>query len=224
MLTGRDNRLFTPLAWTKTYALAASLIVAVIVVPMLCQVLLKSPRPRILTRWCVTIGCSALAAILIGYVWGPTLVAHTGLPRIALVVGSSLLGGMAGWWMSAERVRPVEANPVSRMVRWIYGGRLRFALNHKVLAMSFPACVFVLGLGAWMGLPIVLRPLENVARTVGANLNEVPGYVSAKHLCSPGSSPTTGLLWTKAAGFTCQVFIRPQASIRRWRYCRLRMR
>jgi len=37
-LTGRDHRLFAPLAWTKTFTLSASLIVAVAVVPMLCRV------------------------------------------------------------------------------------------------------------------------------------------------------------------------------------------
>ena len=47
-LTGRDHRLFTPLAWTKTFALASSLIVAVTVVPMLCRVFLKTSR---VSRW-----------------------------------------------------------------------------------------------------------------------------------------------------------------------------
>ena len=45
-LTGRDHRLFAPLAWTKTFALASSLIVAVAVVPMLSRIFLKSSQPR----------------------------------------------------------------------------------------------------------------------------------------------------------------------------------
>ncbi len=45
-LTGRDHRLFAPLAWTKTFALAASLIVAVTVVPLLCRLFLRSPRRK----------------------------------------------------------------------------------------------------------------------------------------------------------------------------------
>jgi copper/silver efflux system protein len=35
----------------------------------------------------------------------------------------------------------------------------------------------VLGLGAWVGLPTVLRPVERLFATLGADLNEVPGYV-----------------------------------------------
>ena len=76
----------------------------------------------------------------------------------------------------------MEDNPVSRFVRWLYGGRLRFALNHKLLSLSFPAMIFVVGLGAWIGLPTVLQPVEKLARSVGGELNNVPGYVDAKHL------------------------------------------
>jgi Cu(I)/Ag(I) efflux system membrane protein CusA/SilA len=47
--------------------------------------------------------------------------------------------------------------------------------------LSFPLAVLVLGLGAWIGLPTVLRPVEKVVSTLGADLNEVPGYVKAKH-------------------------------------------
>ena len=188
LLTGRDHRLFTPLAWTKTYALASSLIVAVVVVPMLCQLLLRSSKPRMVTRWFATIGFGALAGLLMGYVWEHSLSEHTGLSQQVLLAGGALLGALAGWWMSAERVRPIEENPVSRFVRWLYGGRLRFALNNKGIALAFPALIFVLGLGAWIGLPTVLKPLESVARMVGAELNDVPGYVKAKHLFTGLSS------------------------------------
>ena len=41
--------------------------------------------------------------------------------------------------------------------------------------------LLVLGLGAWIGLPTVLRPLEKIASVFGADLNEFPGYVDAKH-------------------------------------------
>lgn len=182
LLTGRDHRLFTPLAWTKTYALASSLIVAVVVVPMLCQVLLRSSRPKIATRLFATLGLGAIATALVGYVWGHHIAEHIGVSQQVLLVGSALLGATAGWWMSAERVRPIEQNPVSRFVRWLYGGRLRFALEHKAIALSFPTLIFVIGLGAWIGMPTVLRPLEKVAEMVGADLNEVPGYVDAKHI------------------------------------------
>ncbi|MGD9856011.1 MAG: efflux RND transporter permease subunit, partial [Planctomycetaceae bacterium] len=72
-LTGRDYKLFAPLAWTKTFALTASLIVAVAVVPMLCRVLLRSSR---LPRWSgpiVGLFMAALGAGLCWFVWGEHL-------------------------------------------------------------------------------------------------------------------------------------------------------
>ena len=181
-LTGRDHRLFAPLAWTKTFALASSLIVAVVVVPMLCQVLLRSSKPKAATRLFGALGLASVAALLIGFVWGRTLSEHLGVSARTLTVLAAFVGAFVGWWMAAERVRPIEQNPVSRFVRWLYGGRLRFALHHKAIALTFPCLIFVLGLGAWIGLPTVLRPLENVANLVGADLNDVPGYVQAKHI------------------------------------------
>ena len=75
----------------------------------------------------------------------------------------------------------MEEIPTSRIVRWIYAARLRHALNHKLIALSFPGVLLVLGLGAWIGLPKVLRPLEKTAAFFGAELNNLPGYVDAKH-------------------------------------------
>jgi copper/silver efflux system protein len=43
-LTGRDLKLFAPLAWTKTFAMIAALLVAVFLVPALCRLLLHSSR------------------------------------------------------------------------------------------------------------------------------------------------------------------------------------
>ncbi len=181
-LTGRDYRLFAPLAWTKTFALTASLIVAVVVVPMLCRVLLRSTR---LPRWAgvlVGLGIAALASGLCHFVWGEQIARWTMLSPAWSTLLAGAIGFAAGWWMTRERIRPIEENPVSRVLRWLYGGRLRFALNHKVLMLSLPTMIFVLGIGAWFGLPTMLRPVEKLANVFGADLNEVPGYVKVKHV------------------------------------------
>ena len=68
-LTGRDYRLFAPLAWTKTYALVASLIVAVLLVPPLARVLLKNPKGK---GWRATIAAvvfGGIVAALGTFVW-----------------------------------------------------------------------------------------------------------------------------------------------------------
>ena len=181
-LTGRDHRLFAPLAWTKTFALVSSLIVAVTVVPMLCRLFLRSSRP---SRWrglAAGVALGALSAGLCFFVWGERVVGWLplGLPWVTGI--GAALGFFVGWWISRERIRPMDENPVSRFVRFLYAGRLRTALKHKLAMLSLPAVVIFLGLGAWIGLPTVLQPVEHVFRSLGAELNDIPGYVDAKHM------------------------------------------
>lgn len=191
-LTGRDGRLFTPMAWTKTFALAASLIVAVTAVPMLCSLLLRSHRPNRWRKLASALGLAMLSGTTTFVVWGPTLLAHTppGYPTDSgfwprfdwLATGLAFaLGWGLGGLVACERLRPLEANPVSRFTLWLYAGRLRLALHQKLLMLSFPLLLVGLGLGAWFGLPRVLQPLEHMAQWAGADLNKVPGYVEAKH-------------------------------------------
>jgi Cu(I)/Ag(I) efflux system membrane protein CusA/SilA len=221
-LTGRDHRLFSPLAWTKTFALVSSLIVAVTVVPMLCRVLLSSNNSKRFGRIWSSTAIAVATPVLCSVVWGKQVAAWTGwsIPVVALL--SATAGILLGWWMSRERVRSMEDNPVSRFVRWLYGGRLRFALNHKLLSLSFPAMIFVVGLGAWIGLPTVLQPVENSPDPLAGNSTTYPD-MSTRSTSSRGCKLTTGSHWTKAAGSTCPACIRPPASIRPWKSCRLRM-
>ena len=181
LLTGRDHRLFTPLAWTKTFALAASLIVAVTVVPMLCRIFLKSSRTP---RWVSFVAAFWFAWLSAGtcyFVWGDRILGLTSLSLPWATFAAAGIGFAVGWWMSREKIRPMEENPASRFVLFLYAGRLRLALNRKLLMLSFPALILMLGLGAWLGLPTVLLPVEKVFAVFGADLNEVPGYVTAKH-------------------------------------------
>ncbi|MCA9152528.1 MAG: efflux RND transporter permease subunit, partial [Planctomycetales bacterium] len=181
-LTGRDHKLFAPLAWTKTFALGASLLVAITVVPALARlVLFSSSQPKRRSLLVATL-CAAIGVLGSHFVWRDTLVEWLGLSPI---YGTLLLGTVsfaAGWLLMREQIRPLESNPASGVVRWLYAGRLRLALQHKMVMLAFPFTIFLIGLGAWVGLPTVLRPLERLASVCGAQLNEVPGYVAGKHL------------------------------------------
>lgn len=180
-LTGRDHKLFAPLAWTKTFALVASLIVAVTVVPLLCRMFLKSSRMPWWAGILAAMGMGGLGAGLCYFVWGDHIEEWTLLPPVWAALAAATVGGLGGWWMTREKIRPIEGNPVSRLLLFLYAGRLRVALNHKLLMLSMPATILVLGLGAWVGLPTVLRPVEKLFAVFGADLNQVPGYVQAKH-------------------------------------------
>ncbi len=180
-LTGRDLKLFAPLAWTKTFAMLAALLVAVFLVPALCRLLLHS------SRWPVwrgaVVACIAGLAAAVGSVlfWDSWLNELSPLPLWATALVAGLLVGLLAFLMSRERLRPIDENPTSRFILWIYEPTLRFLLAHKFSFIAAPVLIILLGAGAWFGLSTVLHPLEQVMRTLGAEPNEVPGYVDLKH-------------------------------------------
>lgn len=181
-LTGRDYKLFSPLAYTKTFAIAAAMITAVTIVPALSRLMLRSSQRG---RLASLLGSLSLAGLLGGtahFLWGEKIATEFLVPSWLITVGFTLLGAGLGWQLMREKIRPIDQIPSSRFIRWLYGARLRYALNHKVVALSFPAILMLIGLGAWIGLPTVLRPVERFAGFFGADLNDVPGYVDAKHV------------------------------------------
>ncbi len=180
LLTGRDHRLFAPLAWTKTFALVSSLIVAVVLVPLLCRMFLRTARTPRWGSYAAGVAGSVLAGCLCFFVWGNRVEHWTSLSLPVATIMAVAFGFICGWWLSQENIRSMDKNPTSRLVRFLYGGRLRLALKHKFLMLSLPAIIVVVGLGAWIGLPTVLRPLERVMARLGTDLDDVPGYVHLK--------------------------------------------
>ncbi|QDV59144.1 efflux RND transporter permease subunit [Rosistilla oblonga] len=181
-LTGRDYKLFSPLAYTKTFAIAAAMIVAVTIVPALCRLMLRSNVRRKSTALVAALSLSGLLGAAAHFLWGSRLAERFGFETWIVTAIAATMGFIGGWQLMRERIRPIEEIPSSRFVRWIYAARLRHALNHKAIALSFPAVLLVVGVGAYVGMPTVLRPIEKVANLFGADLNDFPGYVDAKHV------------------------------------------
>jgi Cu(I)/Ag(I) efflux system membrane protein CusA/SilA len=180
-LTGRDAKLFTPLATTKTLAILAALVVAVVVVPMLCRLILKKadlPRPAALLS---AIALALLATATSRFLWGVDVAEHVGLPAVAVHLIAGLLGFAAGWMLAREQLRPAEENLVSRLTLSVYVPVLRFFLARKGTFFVIPSLIVVAGLVSWIGLPTVVRPFERGAEWLGLQPDELPGYVSLKH-------------------------------------------
>lgn len=181
-LTGRDYKLFSPLAYTKTFAIAAAMIAAVTIVPALCRLMLRSSVRRKSTAMVAALSLSGLLGAASHFLWGSRLAERFGLETWIVTAIAATIGFIAGWQLLRERIRPIEEIPSSRFVRWIYAARLRYALNHKAVALSFPLMLLIIGVGAYVGMPTVLRPVEKFANLFGADLNDFPGYVDAKHV------------------------------------------
>ncbi|MCH8046946.1 MAG: efflux RND transporter permease subunit, partial [Planctomycetes bacterium] len=173
LLTGRDHRLFAPLAWTKTFSITASLLVAVLLIPLLCRLLLwtaRWPRKAALLAGLTFGGLLSVTSLL---VWGGRLAGWWSLSPIVVSLLVGVVGFVAGYVVMRERVRPIDENPVSRLITAVYGPTLRLLLRHKLAFLTLPTLIVVLGMGAWIGLPTVLRPVERVCSMLGADLNEV---------------------------------------------------
>ncbi|MDP6446612.1 MAG: efflux RND transporter permease subunit, partial [Pirellulaceae bacterium] len=176
MLTGRDYRLFAPLAWTKTFSILAALIVAVALVPLLSRMLLVSTRWSLRGRLKSALTGGALLAATCWFVWGERAASALSLGVFALTALSFAVGSLAVYVLLAERLRPVERNPLSRLIRFVYEPALRCFLRRKLAFLCLPGLLVVLGAGAWLGLPRVLAPVERGASFLGADLNQTPGY------------------------------------------------
>lgn len=181
-LTGRDYKLFSPLAYTKTFAIAAAMICAVTVVPALCRLMLRSSVRRKRTAFMTGFALGGLLGVASHFLWGLRLAEHFGIETWGVTAIAATIGFVGGWQLMRERIRPIEDIPSSRFVRWIYAARLRYALNHKAIAISFPLVLLLVGAGAYVGMPTVMRPVEKFANLFGAELNDFPGYVDAKHV------------------------------------------
>lgn len=180
-LTGRDLKLFGPLAWTKTFAMIAALLVAVLLVPALCRLLLHSSRWPLWRSLAAAIVAGLAGAFACVVLWRPWGDAVSPFPLWAIAPAFGLLVGLLVFLMTRERLRPIEANPTSRMILWFYVPVLRFLLAHKFSFMTAPVFIILLGAGAWFGLPTLLYPGEQLARRLGAEPNALPGYVDLKH-------------------------------------------
>ena len=180
-LTGRDLKLFAPLAWTKTFAMFAALLIAVFLVPALCRLLLHSSRWP-LWRGLVVASMAGIAGAVASVIfWHPWIDEVSPFPLWATALLAGMLVGVLAYFISRERLRPIEQNPTSRVILWIYEPVLRFLLAHKFTFMAVPLLIILLGSGAWFGLPTILFPAEQAARGLGAEPNKLPGYVDLKH-------------------------------------------
>ncbi|NOT32321.1 MAG: efflux RND transporter permease subunit [Planctomycetes bacterium] len=158
-LTDQEGKLFKPLAFTKTFAIGSSVVLALTVVPFLCYLLFRPIRWRkqIVAVLALGIGVLATLATHLAFMWGLAKGHGEGwLISAAVGVGVALCVVR----MTRERFLPLEENRVSRLVARAYVPTLAWILGHKKTFLAAPVMILFVGMSVWLGVGKTLYPLE----------------------------------------------------------------
>ncbi|MHB0954946.1 MAG: efflux RND transporter permease subunit [Pirellulaceae bacterium] len=203
-MIGAEGKLFKPLAFTKTFALAASVIVALTIIPPVAHVLFTAKVTSRTLRQMLYAGLVVAGIVLAIWVtwWAGVILAALGAYRL---VEESLPLRREHWRTRMHRGGLLLANgaavllvgvlltehwlplgPEKGLVRnliftgALIGGLLTFfqvfakylykpilwwCLNHKLLFLTMPAMILLLGFGAWLGPTVLfgrLPPVDEV--------------------------------------------------------------
>lgn len=181
-LEGQSAKLFTPLAWTKTFCLVGAVLMALVVVPPLAAVMLREHRVKRARAAAIggAFGVAAAIAWLIvtGSAGNMALSDAASSVRtylgIAAPLDAILLGAivfLVAYVVLRERLRPIDNNLFSRIIHGIYEPILRWNLRHKPLFLAIPTALVLWGLAIWLGWGVVLRPFVTILGWIGLSID-----------------------------------------------------
>jgi Cu(I)/Ag(I) efflux system membrane protein CusA/SilA len=158
-LTDQEGKLFKPLAFTKTFAIGSSVVLALTVVPFLCSLLFRPVRWRmsITAGLAVLVGSLAALATHGAFMWKLAR-GHDEGRLISAAVGIGV--ALCFVRMTRERFVPLERNRVSRLIARAYVPTLAWILGHKKTFLAVPLLILFAGMSVWLGIGTTLRPVE----------------------------------------------------------------
>ena len=180
-MESQEGKLFKPLAYTKTFALFASVIVAITVVPVLSNLFLREVNWR--RRTSIILGGSfgiCLIFIIRYLIFGRYETISLSTAWIYSVIGGLIIGCLI-YVMSKERLKPIVQNVISRGIYAVYEPTLRWILSHKILFLIIPALIIFSGFSLWLGFGRMAYPVEKCLSYVKLDLNRVSPWAALKH-------------------------------------------
>ena len=182
-----EGKLFRPLAITKSFALLASVLVALTIIPPAAHLLFaggrrqgrglldRIPWPRLaLPPWLArrllqgsNLAVAALVTVVLADHWMPLGVDRGLGPNLVFVF--TLLWGVLALFEGFQR---------------IYAPLLRVFLHHKLLFLALPASLLGFGASVWLGFGVVAAPFLAVAEGLGlptTRLRASRPWVAAAH-------------------------------------------
>jgi len=140
VLGEQSGRLFKPLAYTKTFAMAASSLLAITIIPVLMSLLITA---RVLPkRWGWWRNLPITAVVMLGpaalllYVPLP----HYGEYRQWMALGWVILAGML---LVPQKIIHENSNPISKIQQWIYHPFFVLAMRLRWLTLTLAAVAVV---------------------------------------------------------------------------------
>jgi len=150
-LSDQEGKLFKPLAFTKTFAIGSSVILAVTVVPVMCYLLYRPwQRDQNAAK-----KLAAIIGVISVFITHHLLTVIYGLGHLsgwptAIAVG--VIVALAVLRMSREKFLPLEQNPVSGLIARAYVPTLRWILDNKKLFLTVPTLILICGLFVWRNI------------------------------------------------------------------------
>lgn len=138
VLTGEAGRLFKPLAFTKTFAMAAAAFLSITIIPVLMVAFITS---RVLPKqWgfarnlAITLGLMVLPAVALYLLSMQT--EHLAPHRWWIAVGWALFAGML---LVPQRIVHEDHSPLSIILQWLYEPAFRLAMRFKWFVLFLTA-------------------------------------------------------------------------------------
>jgi len=205
-MIGAEGKLFRPLAFTKTFALTASIIVALFLIPPFAAFLFRKQRVRKTSSYLINVVLAlfGLVVIVYGYWLGIILIAFATTSFLKsnqklsekkanfiniIISAAAIVFLLAEYWRPLGIDRSIFWNlifvglicfgllGVFTLFRKNYTRILRWALENKILFLSIPTAIVVLG----------FMILKNTGKEFMPSLNE------GSFLLMPTSMPHSGV-------------------------------
>lgn len=150
-----EGKLFRPLAYTKTFALLAALLVSLLILPVLAHLLFTRPptttsQTARIAKYIVNICAILVVGVYLTTHWMP-LGFRAGLPSNLLFV-TLLVGGLLAFFAFFQSLYP-------RLLRWF--------LQHKLLFCAIPLSLVLTGGTIWLGIDTTLGWLPHTLHKAG---------------------------------------------------------
>jgi len=144
-LQAQEGRLFSPLAFTKTYAMAASALLSITLVPVLMGYFIRDTllpdhwgrnKQKIVTL--VSTGLTVIVLLILSRVVPDYTVMHSFGSFFAVFMGALVF--LLFW---PQAIRHEERNPLNRFLIWAYRPIISWALRNKFLTIALATLIAI---------------------------------------------------------------------------------